>query len=118
MAGQRGGGVSVIVVATVPEHHAEVLLALTNTVPWVHAEDGCDIYALHEGPDRLVLIEEWTYDEALAAHATAQPLAHLRSRLGGKMIGDLDTEVDDLVADRQRRAGDALSAAPPGPRSD
>jgi quinol monooxygenase YgiN len=91
---------SVIVVATVfpePDHRDEVLTALTETVPLVHAEDGCDLYALHEGPDRFVLIEEWTSDEALAVHAGAQALADLRSRLAGKTIGELDIQLMTAV---------------------
>jgi quinol monooxygenase YgiN len=91
---------SVIVVATVfpvPEHRAEVLSALESTVPLVHAEEGCDLYALHEGPDRFVLIEKWASDDALSVHAKAQPLADLRARLAGKTIGDLDIQVMTAV---------------------
>jgi quinol monooxygenase YgiN len=91
---------SVIVVATVypvSEHRAEVRSALEETVPLVHAEDGCDLYALHEGPDRFVLIEQWTSDQALSAHANAQPLADLRARLAGKIIGDLDIQLMTAV---------------------
>jgi quinol monooxygenase YgiN len=87
---------SVIVVATVfpePDHRDEVLVALKETVPVVHAEDGCDLYALHEGPDRFVLIEEWASDDALAVHAGAQALADLRTRLAGKTVGDLDIQL-------------------------
>jgi quinol monooxygenase YgiN len=87
---------SVIVVATVfpePDHRDEVLAALKETVPVVHAEDGCDLYALHEGPDRFVLIEEWASDDALAVHAGAQALADLRTRLAGKTVGDLDIQL-------------------------
>jgi quinol monooxygenase YgiN len=45
--------VSIVVVATiepVPEHRAEVIVALEDTIIAVHADDeGCELYALHEG---------------------------------------------------------------------
>ena len=91
---------SVVVVATVfpvPDHRDEVLAALKQTVPLVHAEDGCDLYALHEGPDRFVLIEEWASDEALSVHAKAQALADLRTQLAGKTVGDLDIQLMTAV---------------------
>ena len=47
---------SVVVVATFtpkPENRFDVLTALKNAVEQVHDEDGCELYALHQGDDRL-----------------------------------------------------------------
>jgi Antibiotic biosynthesis monooxygenase len=48
---------SVVVVVTafpVPEHRAEVIAAFEEAITRVHDEPGVELYALHEGPDRLV----------------------------------------------------------------
>lgn len=88
---------SVIVVATVhpvPEHRAAVIAAFEDTIASVHAEDdGCQLYALHEGDDRLVMIEKWASQEALTSHSRGSALSELTSRLDGKLIGGLDVQV-------------------------
>jgi len=50
----------VVVVVTafpVPEHRAEVIAAFETAITRVHDEPGVELYALHEGRDRLVMIE-------------------------------------------------------------
>ena len=50
---------SVVVIATafpVPEHRAEVIAAFEAAIKRVHDQTGVELYALHEGPDRLVMI--------------------------------------------------------------
>jgi quinol monooxygenase YgiN len=87
---------SVVVVATVqpvPEHRASVIAAFEDTIARVHGEDGCELYALHEGRDRLVMIEKWASKEALAAHGKSPALAELTSRLEGKITGGLDVQI-------------------------
>ena len=53
---------AVIVVATafpIQEHRAEVVAAFEAAMTKVHSEEpGCELYALHEGDDRLVMIEK------------------------------------------------------------
>jgi quinol monooxygenase YgiN len=88
--------VSVVVVATViplPEHRDEVIAAYTAVIPQVHAEDGCELYALQQNGDRLVMIEKWTSADALTAHSKGAPLAALRSQLAGKTAGAADVVV-------------------------
>jgi quinol monooxygenase YgiN len=92
---------TVVVVATAypaSGHADEVRAALLRAVPRVHTEDGCELYALHESADRLVLVEKWTSAEALATHAAAEALADLRGELGGLTTGDLDIQVLAPVA--------------------
>ena len=87
---------SVVVVATViprPEHRDEVIAAYTETIPKVHAEDGCELYALHSGDDRLVMIEKWASREALGAHFQGAALAAMRSRLEGKLAAPAEVLV-------------------------
>ena len=89
---------AVIVVATlypVPEHRDEVIAALETAKSTVHAtEDGCLLYALHEGPDgRLVMIEKYADDAAFAAHGKGDALAELGAALKGKLRARLDVQV-------------------------
>jgi quinol monooxygenase YgiN len=71
----------VVVVATIrprPEFRADVIAAMEKTIASVHASDeGCLLYALHEGDDRLVMVEKWASAAALA----------------GRTEGDIDVQV-------------------------
>ena len=82
---------SVVVVATItprPEHVQAVREAVLAAVPQVHAEEGCERYALHEARDgSLVMIERWTGPEALAAHGRGEPFSELSRQLEGKLTG-------------------------------
>ena len=96
----RSSGVrmAVIIVATAypaPEHREEVIAAFEEAIGKVHAEeDGCELYALHEGPDgRLVMIEKYASDDAVAAHRAGAGLAALREALGGKLSAPMDVQV-------------------------
>jgi quinol monooxygenase YgiN len=70
-----------------PEHRDEVIAALKVAIAQVHEEPGCHLYALHEAPGALVLIEDWESDEALAVHGAAPALAELGKRLDGTLEG-------------------------------
>jgi quinol monooxygenase YgiN len=92
--------VPIVLVATMipkPEHRDEVIAAVTEAVGKVHAEDGCELYSLHQAPDRLVIIEKWASPEALAAHRTAPALAALGPALAGKMAGRTEVVVLEPV---------------------
>ena len=86
-----------VVVATItpqPEHAQAVREAVLAAVPQVHAEEGCERYALHEARDgSLVMIEQWAGPEALAAHGEGEPFTELSRRLEGKLAaGPLQAE--------------------------
>jgi quinol monooxygenase YgiN len=90
--------VSVVIVATafpVPEHRAEVIAAFETAMARVHGEEpGCELYALHEGPDgRLVMIEKYASQDAVTAHVSGAGLAGLRDGLAGKLSADIDVQV-------------------------
>ena len=87
---------SVVVVATafpVPEHRAEVVAAFGAAIARVHDEAGVELYALHEGPDRLVMIEKYESEEARSEHLKGAALADLRAALEGKLRTGLDVQV-------------------------
>ena len=87
---------SVVVVVTafpVPEHRAEVVGAFEEAIARVHDEPGVDLYALHEGRDRLIMIEKYESEQARSEHAKGAALADLRSALRGKLSSDLDAQV-------------------------
>jgi quinol monooxygenase YgiN len=98
--------VPIVLVATivpVPEHRDAVIAAISEAVASVHDEDGCELYALNQAADRLVIIEKWASPEALSAHRKAPALAALGSALAGKVTGPPDVVVLQAVP-----AGDPL----------
>lgn len=88
---------SVVVVATVHpmlKHREEVIVAFQRAIESVHANDeGCELYALHSGDDRLVMIEKWASPELLQAHGRGQALKQLGADLKDKVVGALDVQV-------------------------
>lgn len=88
---------AVVVVATAfpfAEQRDEVIAAFAAAMEKVHAEeDGCLLYALHEGVDRLVMIEKYASDEAVAAHVAGAGLAALRDALDGRLSAPMDVQV-------------------------
>jgi len=87
---------SVVLVATaipLPEHRAELIAAFEAAITRVHDEPGVELYALHEGPDRLVMIEKYASEEARAAHAKGAALADLLAALDGKLSVALDAQL-------------------------
>ena len=100
---------SVVVVATIvplAEHRDEVIAAFTETIAQVHGEDGCELYALNEAPDRLIMIEKWTSPEALRAHSKGAALTALYPKLAGKVAG-----ASDVIVLQQVPAGDVGKGA-------
>lgn len=87
---------SIVVVATarpLPEHREEVIAAFERAIPLVHEEQGCERYALHEAPDRIVMIERWAGQEATQAHVAGEPFKELSAALEGKLDSDLEVLV-------------------------
>ena len=87
---------SVVVVVTafpIPEHRAEVVVAFEAAIARVHDEPGVELYALHEGPDRLVMIEKYESEQARSEHRKGAALADLQSALQGKLSSGLDAQV-------------------------
>src|SRR5262245_46179791 len=107
--GRKASEMSVVVVATafpIPEYRAEVVAAFEEAIARVHHEPGVELYALHEGPDRLVMLEKYESQQARSEHLQGAALADLRSALEGKLSSGLDVQV--LVP---RPAGNAQKGA-------
>jgi quinol monooxygenase YgiN len=87
----------VIVVATVipiPEHRADVVAAFERAIATVHAEDeGCELYALHEGEERLVMVEKWATSQSLSAHGQTPAMQEFVEAINGKIVGKLDVQI-------------------------
>jgi quinol monooxygenase YgiN len=87
---------SVVVVVTaipVPEHRTEVIKAFGAAIVRVHDEPGVEPYALHEGRDRLVMIEKYESEQARSEHSKGPALADLRSALKCKLGRDLEAQL-------------------------
>ena len=89
---------AVVIVATlfpIPEYRDEVIAAIETVQEKVHAsDDGCLLYALHEGRDgRLVFIEKYTSMEALGAHSKSPEMAELLAALDGKLAQPMDGQI-------------------------
>jgi len=88
---------AVIIVATCypkPEETAGVIAAFEAAIAEVHdTEPGCELYALHEGPGRLVMIEKYASQDAVDAHVRGTGLAGLRAALDGKLAAPMDVQV-------------------------
>ena len=48
-------------------------MAFKTAIARVHGEPGVELYALHEGRDRLVMIEKYESERARAEHAKGAP---------------------------------------------
>lgn len=72
-------------VATVypqPELLPQVIALLEQAIARVHTEEGCELYALHEGGDgRLVMVEKWASRAALEAHLGQPAFAEMGRQL-------------------------------------
>jgi quinol monooxygenase YgiN len=82
--------VSVVVVATItpkPDQVDAVREAILAAVPAVHAEPGCELYAVHEGAGEFVMVERWESPEALKVHGSAAALTTLGGQRAGKLQG-------------------------------
>ena len=79
---------SVVVVATITPKADQVDAvrdALLAAVPKVHAEPGCELYAVHEGDGQFVMVERWESPEALKVHGRAEALTTLGGQLADKL---------------------------------
>lgn len=87
---------AVVVVATIEAaegHEEQVEQALRATIPAVHAEPGCELYALHRdprSPSTFVMVEKWASAEALGVHSKATALTELGKALDGLLAAPLN----------------------------
>jgi quinol monooxygenase YgiN len=60
-----------------------VMEALRDAAPKFHAEAGCELYALHESGDEIVIIEKYADMASLDLHANGEPLKAMRRAMKG-----------------------------------
>lgn len=91
---------AVVVVATITPKDGmldEVVEVFRQKIPDVHAEPGCEKYALHRAKDRLVMVERWASVEELGAHGKGEAMAAINAGLKGKVAGPPDIVVTEAV---------------------
>jgi quinol monooxygenase YgiN len=67
-----------------PGNYHELHDALLESIPDVHAEPGCELYAIHAAPDDVIfMIEKWTSHELLDLHANGPAVKALNARIEG-----------------------------------
>ena len=99
---------SVVVTAVVhpkPGKVEEVLSVYGRYVDAVHAEPGCELYALHTDGTSVVVIEKWATRADLDAHAKGAVLDRL-----GPELDALRERPADITVLEPRPAGDAKGA--------
>lgn len=70
-----------------PGRREDLVEALRSTIPGVHAERGCLLYAIHDAEDgTITMIEKWSSAADLDAHGS------------GPAVAALGAAIDDLVA--------------------
>lgn len=101
----------------VPGKEAEGLEAFKALVGPTHAEDGCILYALHQGtddPSRLAFIERWESREALDAHLKTPHIAAVLER-AQELFGDSgDITVFEAVPGGETHKGSLAAHAGSG----
>jgi quinol monooxygenase YgiN len=89
-----------VLVATItpdPGQLEAVEKILLELIPAVHAEDGCERYALHRGDGKLVFVEHWRDMAALGAHGSGPNIKIMNERLAGLVTGRPHVEVLEAV---------------------
>ena len=86
-----------------PGRKDDLVEALRSTIPAVHAEQGCLLYAIHDASDGTVtMIEKWESAADLEAHASGSAVKPLQAA-----TGDLLAEPVRVVTMEPIPVGDA-----------
>jgi quinol monooxygenase YgiN len=97
---------SVVVTAVVhprPGLLNEALATYARHIDAVHAEPGCELYALHTDGASIVIIEKWASQADLDAHATGEVMA----ALGPELNALRDRPADVTVLEPRPAGADA-----------
>lgn len=72
----------------VEDGHDQLIAALRESIPGVHEEKGCELYAIHDADDgTIVMIEKWTTRDDLEAHRLGAPVKRLQELTGPYLSG-------------------------------
>lgn len=100
---------SLTVIATItpkPDRFDVVRDAFVASIPAVHEEQGCELYALHAGKGVLVMVERWSDGAALQAHGAGTTFNELSRSVADDLAEPLLVHVLEPVP-----AGDAAKGA-------
>lgn len=79
----RTDPVVVVAVFTPAQDHAEDLVdALRRGIPAVHAESGCEVYAIHDAGDTIVMIEKWADQASFESHRDGEASRRMAASVG------------------------------------
>jgi len=82
--------VVVAVFTAAPGRLADLRTALVEAIPAVHAEEGCELYAIHDAPqDQIYMLEKWSSADLLDAHSRGSAVARLQELTHGLTAGDV-----------------------------
>jgi len=80
--------VVVAVFTAAPGKLDQLRSALVEAIPGVHAEAGCELYAIHDAPDnQIYMLEKWSSVDLLDAHGVGSPVARLQELTSGLTTG-------------------------------
>lgn len=102
---------AVVVVATAEAAEGQeekVEQAFRTAIEAVHAEPGCELYALHRdsrSPSTFVMVEKWASPDALRTHSKGQALAELGAALDGLLAAPLKVQTLTPLAHGEARLG-------------
>jgi quinol monooxygenase YgiN len=66
----------------------QLIEAFRTTIPAVHEEPGCVVYAIHDAMDgTITMIEKWADEDLLDAHSTGAAVAAMRSAIAPYIAG-------------------------------
>lgn len=92
-----------------PGKEAEALELFEALVAPTHGEDGCILYALHQGvddPRRLAFVERWASREELDAHLAGPHVQQALTR-----VDELFGDSADIVVYEARAGGDTTKGS-------
>ena len=74
-----------------PDKREELVEALRSTIPGVHAEQGCLLYAIHDAEDgTITMLEKWESAEDLDAHGSGEAVAALQAATRDLLAGPVE----------------------------
>jgi len=97
-----------------PGKEAEALEAFSALVEPTHGEEGCILYALHQGaddPTRLAFVERWASRQALDDHLASPHIRAVLARVDELFADGGDIVVYDAVPGGEESKGSLASHA-------
>ena len=97
-----------------PGKEAEALATMRSLIASTHQEDGCVLYALHQGADdpaKLAFIERWSSREALDAHLSSPDLKEALAQIPGLFGENAEITVYNAVPGGEARKGSLAAHA-------